>query len=170
MGTYRRILAAIDLTEEGRAVGERACELARGADAVVKLLHVLEFVPIEPMSDSLVPVVQIDDQMLTRARRQLEDLAAALGLPSDAGSVETGNAKSEILRYAREQHTDLIVIGCRERHGLSTLVHRTEDSVLHAAPCDVLAVRVHEPLAASARRRAAPDQEVSGPPGGAPPR
>jgi universal stress protein A len=145
MGSYRRILAAVDLTEEGRAVGARACELAGAADAVVKLLHVVEFIPIEPMSDSLVPVVQIDDQMLTRARRQMEELAVALNLPPDAGSVETGNAKSEILRYARAQHIDLIVIGCRERHGLSTLVHRTEDAVLHAAPCDVLAVRVHEP-------------------------
>ena len=37
---------------------------------------------------------------------------------------------------------DLIVLGCRERHGLSILVNRTEDTVLHGAPCDVLAVRV----------------------------
>jgi universal stress protein A len=145
MGAYHRILAAIDLTEQSRAVSAQACELARAAGAVVKLLHVVEFVPIEPMSDSLVPVVQIDDQMLTRARRQIGQLALDLGLPADAGSVETGNAKSEILRYARAQHIDLIVIGCRERHGLSLLMHRTEDSVLHGAPCDVLAVRVREP-------------------------
>ena len=37
---------------------------------------------------------------------------------------------------------DLIVIGARERHGLSILVNLTEDTVLHAAPCDVLAVRL----------------------------
>jgi len=145
MSEYRRILAAIDLTEHSRAVSAKACELAGPAGpagAVVRLLHVVEFVPIEPMSDSLVPVVQVDDQLLTRARRQLQELAVQLGLPPEAGSVETGNAKSEILRYAREQHIDLIVIGCRERHGLSLLIHRTEDSVLHGAPCDVLAVRV----------------------------
>ena len=50
--------------------------------------------------------------------------------------------KSEIVRIARERHTDLIVMGSRERHGLSILVNFTEDTVLHAAPCDVLAVRV----------------------------
>jgi universal stress protein A len=164
MGVYRRILAAVDMTDEGRAVGARACDLARAADGVVKLLHVVEFVPIEPMSDSLVPVVQIDDQMLTRARQQLQELALTLGLPPDAGSIETGTAKSEILRYAREQHIDLIVIGCRERHGLSALVHRTADSVLHAAPCDVLAVRVREPAAAPARHRVAPGQTGDAPP------
>ena len=61
-------------------------------------------------------------------------------------SVEAGSARSEILRYAREHDSDLIVLGGRERHGLSILLHRTEDSVLHGAPCDVLAVRVRDEL------------------------
>jgi universal stress protein A len=50
--------------------------------------------------------------------------------------------KAEIVRCAREGGFDLIVIGCHERHGLSILVNLTEDTVLHAAPCDVLAVRL----------------------------
>jgi len=153
MSAYRRILAAIDLTEESLAVSARACQLARPAGAVVTLLHVVEFVPIEPMSDSLVPVVQVDDQLLSRARRQLQELAVQLGLPPEAGNVETGSAKAEIL----------IVIGCRERHGLSLLIHRTEDSVLHGAPCDVLAVRVREPGAAQARASAAANPGRSAP-------
>lgn len=142
MTAYRRILAAIDLTQDSRAVAGRACEIARAGNGAVQVLHVLELMPIEPMIDSLVPVMQIDEQLLARARQQMETLTRELGLPPNAGSVEAGNAKSQILRYAREQHSDLIVLGCRERHGLSILLHRTEDSVLHGAPCDVLAVRV----------------------------
>jgi universal stress protein A len=142
MTAYRRILAAIDLTQDSAAVVGRACEIARAGNGSVQLLHVIEIVPIEPMSDSLVPVMQIDEQMMVRARAQIQALALELGLPANAGSVEAGTAKSEILRYAREQGSDLIVLGCRERHGLSILLHRTEDSVLHGAPCDVLAVRV----------------------------
>jgi universal stress protein A len=79
---------------------------------------------------------------MARARAQIAALATELGLSPDAVTVETGSAKSEILRYARTQNSDLIVLGCRERHGLSILVNRTEDTVLHGAPCDVLAVRV----------------------------
>jgi universal stress protein A len=142
MTAYRRILAAIDLTQDSRAVAGRACEIARAGDGAVQILHVLELMPIEPLSDSLVPVIQIDDELLERTRRQMEELTRELGLPREAGSVEAGNAKGEILRYAREQGSDLIVLGCRERHGLSILLNRTEDSVLHGAPCDVLAVRV----------------------------
>lgn len=142
MTAYRRILAAVNLTRDSRAVADRACEIARTSNGSVRLLHVLELMPIEPMSDSLLPVVQVDEQMMARARSQMQALLSELGLPLEAGSVEAGSAKSEILRCAREQRSDLIVLGCRERHGLSILLHRTEDSVLHGAPCDLLAVRV----------------------------
>jgi universal stress protein A len=56
--------------------------------------------------------------------------------------VEAGNRKTEILRVAKEEAVDLIVLGSRERHGLAILVNFTEDTVLHAAHCDVLAVRI----------------------------
>ena len=141
MKPYSRILAAVDLTDGSRAVVDRACEFARASGGSVWLLHVVEFVPIEPMSDSLIPVMQIDDQIIARARTQIAKLAQELGLPADSGSVEAGSAQSEVLRHARERKCDLIVLGARERHGLSILIHRTEDSVLHGAPCDVLAVR-----------------------------
>ena len=45
-------------------------------------------------------------------------------------------------RVAKEEQADLIVLGSRERHGLAILVNFTEDTVLHAAHCDVLAVRL----------------------------
>ena len=67
---------------------------------------------------------------------------SALGVAADCCRVATGNVKAEILRQARDVGADLIVLGCRERHGLSILVNLTEDTVLHGAPCDVLAMRV----------------------------
>ncbi len=87
--------------------------------------------------------MQIDDQIMDRAcARQIATLAREIGLPAGSGkSVEAGSAKGEILRHAREHNCDLIVLGARERHGLSILINRTEDSVLHGATCDVLAVR-----------------------------
>jgi universal stress protein A len=65
-----------------------------------------------------------------------------LALPRAEGRVEAGNTKSEILRVAEEEKPDLIVLGSRERHGLAILVNFTEDTVLHSAHCDVLAVRL----------------------------
>jgi universal stress protein A len=142
MSSYRKILAVVDLSDDSHAVANRAAELARGWGSELGLLHVVEFLPIEPMGDTLVPVVQVDDQLQSRAQAQLEALGAALGIPATACITATGGVKSEILRHARAQSCDLIVLGSRERHGLSILVNLTEDTLLHAAPCDLLAVRV----------------------------
>jgi universal stress protein A len=55
--------------------------------------------------------------------------------------VYAGNIKAELVRVAQERGVDLIVLGARERHGVSIMFNQTEDTVLHTAPCDVLAVR-----------------------------
>jgi universal stress protein A len=142
MAVYRRILLVLDLTEDSLALGRRAKALAASLGAEIELLHVVEFMPVEPMGEALMPSVQIEEELLQRARQRLEALAAELGLPGAQRRIECGNVKSEIVRVARERHTDLIMLGSRERHGLSILVNLTEDAVLHAAPCDVLAMRV----------------------------
>jgi universal stress protein A len=139
---YRRILLVVDLNEDSLPIGRRAQALANSVGAEVELLHVVEFVPVEPMGEALMPAVQIEEELLVRARERLTSLAAELGFPAARCRVEAGNVKSEIVRIARERGCDLIVLGSRERHGLSILVNLTEDTVLHAAPCDVLAVRV----------------------------
>ena len=142
MSAYQQLLVAIDLSADSRAIAAKSAALALQWQARMRLLHVIEFVPVEPMSDALVPVVQIDNQIVARSRLQLTELGASLGLPAEDCLVATGNVKSEILRQARALKADLIVLGCRERHGLSILVNLTEDTVLHGAPCDVLAMRM----------------------------
>ena len=141
MAPYQRLLLVVDLTEDSVTIGRRAQALAAALGAEVELLHVVEFVPVEPMGETLMPSVQIEEELLERARQRLQALAAQLGLPGAACRVESGNVKTEIVRVARERRSDLIVLGGRERHGLSILVNLTEDTVLHAAPCDVLAMR-----------------------------
>jgi universal stress protein A len=142
MGIYRNILAVVDLSGDGGLVAQRACALAAASPGTaLKLLHVVEYVPVEPLSDSLLPAVQIEGELVERARTQLAQMAARLA-PAGEWEVAVGNVKSEIVRAARTGGHDLIVIGNHERHGLSILVNLTEDAVLHAAPCDVLAVHL----------------------------
>jgi len=142
MAPYQRLLLVVDLSEDSVMIGRRAQALAAAIGAEVELLHVVEFVPVEPLGETLMPSVQIEEELLERARQRLQALTTQLGLPGAACRVESGNVKTEIVRVARERRSDLIVLGSRERHGLSILVNLTEDTVLHAAPCDVLAMRV----------------------------
>lgn len=142
MNGYRKILLAVDLSDNSRLVVERAKVIAKCYDSEITLLHVVEYVPVEPMGEALLPTVQIESELVDRARTKLGELAQQQSLTQSASLVETGSIKAEIVRTAQRIGADLIVLGSRERHGLAILLNFTEDSVLHAAPCDVLAVRV----------------------------
>jgi universal stress protein A len=142
MGVYSKILLVVDLSDDSHKIAERARALATACGAELFLLHVVEYVPVEPMGETLLPAVQIEDELVARARERLTALAADLGLETTGLEVATGNIKVEIVRVAQEKDADLIVLGSRERHGLSIMVNFTEDTVLHAAHCDVLAVRL----------------------------
>jgi universal stress protein A len=141
MREYKKILACVDLTDGSEAIAERAQDMAGRCGAQVTLLHVVEYVPVEPMGEALLPAVQIEGELVERATKRIAELAARAGLESAERLVRTGNIKSEVVRVAQETGADLIVLGSRERHGVSILFNQTEDTVLHAAPCDVLAVR-----------------------------
>jgi len=142
MAGYRKLLVLLDLSADSDAVAVAGRDLAAYSQASLVLLHVVEYVPIEPMGESLMPTMQIEDDLIKRSQEKLLELAARLGLVEPKLRVEAGNTKAEILRVAEEEGVDLIVLGSRERHGLAILVNFTEDTILHAAHCDVLAVRL----------------------------
>jgi universal stress protein A len=142
MSDYKKILLAVDLSDDSEVVGKRAVDVANRYQAQICLVHVVEYVPVEPMGEALLPAVQIEDELVNSAKTRFKALATSLGLADAPRFVEVGNIKAEVIRIAQEQECDLIVLGCRERHGLAIMVNFTEDTVLHAAPCDVLAVRL----------------------------
>ena len=125
-----------------RKIAERAKALAAPFGAELTLLHVVEYVPVEPMGEALLPAVQIEGELVERARLRLAELAAKLGLAAASGSCRpaTSRPRSCASRSARRRPD-------RDRQPRaprpSILLNFTEDTVLHAAPCDVLAVRLH---------------------------
>lgn len=143
MSDYRKILLVVDLSDDSQLVGERAKAIAACYQSEITLLHVVEYVPVEPMGEALLPTVQVETELVERARVKLRELSQHLSLGGQPQLVATGSIKSEIIRTAQKLGVDLIVLGSRERHGLAILLNFTEDTVLHAAPCDVLAVRLH---------------------------
>jgi universal stress protein A len=139
---YQRILAAVDLSEHSATVLARARAVADVTGATLRILHVVEYVPVEPMGEALLPAVNIEEELVAGARTRLAELARSVGLEAAETTVIAGTIKSELLRAAREWPAELVVLGSRERHGLALILNLTEDAVLHAAPCDVLAVRL----------------------------
>jgi universal stress protein A len=143
MKPYGHLLLAVDLSADSALVGARARALADRFDARLSLLHVVEYIPVDPAGEALLPPpVELEQDLAAGAQRRLDALGAELKVPAADRVVATGNVKQEIVRVAAERGCDLIVLGSHERHGLAVLLGGTEKSVLNAAPCDVLAVRL----------------------------
>ena len=140
---YRKVLVLLDLAEGSERVFAAARDIAAHSNAGIVALHVVEYVPAEPMGESLVPTqLDLETDLAERAQALLEDMVKRNGTVNASVRVELGNTKAQILTVADEEQPDLIVLGSRERHGLAVLVNFTEDTVLHAAHCDMLAVRL----------------------------
>lgn len=141
--SYRQILLAVDLSEDSDAIGRRAAAIAAAFGANITLLHVVEFIPMDPSGEALMPPpVDLESELLASGRTRLAELAERLGLQGVRQEVALGGIKSEIVRVAGEINADLIVLGSHQRHGLALMLGSTERSLLSATPCDVLAVRV----------------------------
>ena len=103
MSDYRNLLVCLDLTEDSLRVLERARALAASTGGTLTLLHVVEYVPVEPMGEALLPAVQIEAELAERATAQIAELANRLSLGAAERLVLTGNIKAEVVRVAQEK-------------------------------------------------------------------
>ncbi|MDQ2068773.1 universal stress protein [Natronospira bacteriovora] len=146
MNVYQHILVATDLAEDSDQVLARAMQLAETSRARLSLLHVVEYLPVDPAGEALLPPpVDMEEELINSARERIQGLIHRQQLEPSEVLIEIGQTKAEIKRVAGEIGADLIVLGSRERHGLALLRGGTQRSVVHNAPCDVLAVRIQEP-------------------------
>ena len=144
MTPWKRICCAVDFGEASRAALEQAMELARRLDAELTLVHVV--VPLPALSDAAVLVspqelnaaqAHEDEEVLARWAAEAEH---EIGRPVRIRAM-TGDAAAEILRHARDERCDLLVIGTHGRTGLPRLVlGSVAERVARQAPCQVLVV------------------------------
>jgi universal stress protein A len=145
MSDYQNILVAVDFSETSNDVIKRAQDIARRNNTSLTLLHVVEYMP--PIDIAYEPVIAsswvIDEEALVKqARDRLDKICADHGLGNSQHIVVTGIPKYEIVQYAEEKACDLIVMGSHGRHGIGLLLGSTANAVLHAMPCDVLAIKI----------------------------
>lgn len=149
MAAYRRILLAVDLTEESRPVADRAVALARLSEAELHVIHVIEPLSLAYGGDFPVDLSSVQEQIQEQAESHLAEFCASVGVPVERRHLIFGRAETEIHRIAEEADADLVVVGSHGRHGLALLLGSTANGVLHGSSRDVLAVRVgpgaHEP-------------------------
>lgn len=145
MNHYKHILLAVDFSDHGKQVANKAVELAQIHQAKLSIVHVVENLPITDAAYGPIPFdVDLTQEWLEASRQRLKTFAEKLGIAEERQWLEMGSAKLEIVRVAEENGVDLIVVGSHGRHGLALLLGSTANGVLHHAKCDVLAVRLQD--------------------------
>ncbi len=142
MSDYRKILVAIDLSEDSTEVAQRARALAAGAGAELHVIHVIEPLSFAYGGDIPMDFSGIQDEIHEQASQQLTQFGEAQGIAAERQYIVLGRPEVEIHTKAEELDADLVVVGSHGRYGLALLMGSTANGVLHGATCDVLAVRV----------------------------
>lgn len=142
---FKRILCPIDFSPSALQALGFALDLARQADGIVTLLHIVEWLAEE----DTVAVPQFNtaeyrQQLAGDAEARLRGLVAEESRTWSEIDIVThfGRAHREILRVAEAKPADLIVMGAQGRGGIGLAVFgSTTQQVVRGAACPVLTVR-----------------------------
>jgi universal stress protein A len=143
---YKKILVAVDLTDEADEVLDQAKETADQYKAELSLVTVVK--PINQVYAGFdvaalsADVAMIEQDAIRQAGERLGEWGKKLNVPAARCHVGRGSPAYEIRALATQIGADLIVIGTHGRHGLGLLLGSTANGVLHGAPCDVLTVKI----------------------------
>lgn len=142
----KRILLPTDFSEYSKTAINYACAFADQFGAELHLLHVLQdLVALVPEPELAIPppgdYLKELQESCERALDQLLDPAWEAE-HKVVRATRQGPPFLEIVRYAKEEDIDLIVIGTHGRSGLAhVLLGSVAERVVRKAPCPVLTVR-----------------------------
>lgn len=142
----QRILVPTDFSEFSKHAQRYGCELARRFGAELHVLNVVEDTyPLVPEPGMMLPAASnYIQQLVVSCERALQNVPSAElseGIEVKR-KVVTGVAFLEIIRYAKTENIDLIVIGTHGRGGLvHVLMGSVAEKVVRKSPCPVLTVR-----------------------------
>lgn len=147
MKDYQHVLLAVDVSHPAEKAASRAAELVRNYRARLTLIYMLPHYP----DDMPVPWMSAEEQdplrhLVPHAQKKLAELTQRIGYPEARVEVvpSARSAKHEILRFAKENEVDLIIVGSHVPRGLGRLLGSTASGVVHGAECDVLTVHIRE--------------------------
>ena len=148
MINLKRILVPTDFSESARHALLYGISFAREYEGELLLLHVVENLTVGYASDLFpVPMAEVFDEISGYAKAELAKLGAEVKQKGIAVRelVVQGKPSAEIVRVAREETADMIVLGTHGKGMLDkALFGSTAERVIRRAPCPVLTVGLEE--------------------------
>ncbi len=136
--TYSRILVAVDVSDAGEKVAQRALQIGSGAE--ITAMHVVDLPPYVGEHVAFRPEVTLREHATSQAAERLEAVCSSAGIERHV--LLEGHPAKEICARAEAQGADLVVMGAHGRRGWRRLLGSTASAVLHGRVCDVLCVHI----------------------------
>jgi nucleotide-binding universal stress UspA family protein len=142
MSVFQKILCPVDFSATSGHAFVYAAAIAQQFRAELILLHVLEEIPLLPAFGGM-PTADPTAQMESFARAEMAKLAASATSGANIRTeIVRGANHTSVLKFAKENSVDLIVIG---KHGRSHLDYflfgSVTERVIRRATCPVLVVQ-----------------------------
>ncbi len=143
---YKHILVATNLTPEADQIGQKALEAAKKWNAKLSLVHVVDYSPMMyGGGEFALPIdAELEQNLTAEAKTNVNQQGKKLGVKEADQWIVKGHTKDEIVDLAEKLKADLIIVGSHDKHGLALLFGSTANAILHAMPCDVLAVKLSD--------------------------
>jgi len=145
MISIKTVLLPTDFSEYSKSALPYAADIARKYGAKLVLLHIFDEELLSPIFFETGGTAQEYFQRLqNRFEAAVEDFLTGIDTSEIDFEYELGNGTPfvEIVRFAKENGIDLIVIGTHGRTGIShALLGSVAERVVRKAPCPVLTVR-----------------------------
>lgn len=140
-----RILAPVDFSDHAKSAVSNAKEIAATYGAKVDLLHVIEEV-VHPTfyGTGATSIVELRPTIIPKSKEVMERIFREAPGPEVEAEyhVVEGRASGDIIKFAEDHRSDLIVIAT---HGLSSVEHlllgSVTEKVVRQAPCPVFTVK-----------------------------
>ncbi|TVM15398.1 universal stress protein [Oceanidesulfovibrio indonesiensis] len=144
MKQVKKILCAVDFSEFSPVVAETAKTMAQAFDAEIIVLYAAP--SLSQYVGFHVPPTSIENfvgEIVTGAEKSMDNfLAEHFEGSKAAGKVATGYAAEEIIKVAKDEKADLIVMGTHGRTGIDLILFGSvAEKVVKSSPIPVLTVR-----------------------------
>lgn len=142
---WTRICCPIDFSQPSQDAARVAARLSHRFGSELQLLHVFQL-PVYSFLDAAVTLpasvvnelLERIDSLLAQSAREAEQI----GAPKVLTEKVDGVAHIEIVKFARENHCDLIVMGTHGHTGVRhALIGSVTEKVVRSADCPVLTIR-----------------------------
>lgn len=149
VGTYQRVMAAVDFSDNSRVAAQRAAMIAQRDGAELHLVHAFR-PPWEVVPFAAVPMAASGDyqsEHMDMLSSHLEQFAQGLRADYPTVMIKThldpaGSIGSTLVQAAESLQADLAVLGFHGRGRIERLLlGSTAERVIRSASCSVLTVR-----------------------------